>query len=154
MLEVVEHQQLFTVPQVLLEPVDQRTAARLSNAERITDGVQDEIGVQDRRQRHEARAVRELLVQRGGDSQGQVRLAAATGTSQRDEAHVVAAQQPLRLSTLAQPPNQRASLNGEAPGAGRLRACSHKLHERASRCGGSPGCSCGHRATRRVSHGS
>ena len=88
LLEVVEHEQRAAVAEVLLDPVDRGTLGR-EQAERRGDRGGDEVGVGDRRQRHEPRAVRVALDAVARQRQREPRLARPAGPGERQQARPV-----------------------------------------------------------------
>ncbi len=85
LLEVVEHEQGRPLPEVLLHPLDGR-ALRGEQADRGRDRRGDELGVGDRGQRHEPRAVRKALDAVARQRQREPRLAGAAGAREREQA--------------------------------------------------------------------
>ena len=98
-LAVVEHEQQLRVAQALEDVVEQVAVRAFANAEHMRDGLEDELRVEHGREIDQPGAVAEPVGVRGGDLDGQPRLARAARPGQRDETRF--AQQRRELVELA-----------------------------------------------------
>ena len=80
-------------PQVVGDDRRERAPRLLAHAQHVGDGLWHECRIGERGQRDEAGAVREIGGARGGKGKGEAGLADAAGAGQRQQTHVVAAQQ-------------------------------------------------------------
>ena len=109
LLEVVDHEEELLLGEVRRELLP----GRLVDAERLRDLRQDELGIGDRRERHEEDAVREVLDQLGRRLQREPGLPGAARPGQRDRADVGPAQELDHLGDLAVAPDERRRLHGQ-----------------------------------------
>lgn len=90
MLQVIQHEQQAPVAEAGHQAVDDHFAAGLRYAQNVRDGVEDQTGIGQGRQINEDDAVGERRERHGGEVEGETRLADATGSGQREQAHVLA----------------------------------------------------------------
>ena len=117
LLEVVEDEQqppaLEVCDEALLE-----LALAVEEPERARDRADHVAGIPDRLQRHEDDAVRELVRRRRRDRLGEPRLADPAGAGDREQAHVVAAQERGRLGRRSRPARSASSVARSSRSAG------------------------------------
>ncbi len=98
LLEVVEDQKELLAAQVVDQHVQHRAIGVLAEAQRAGDRRHDQLGIGDRRQRHEPGAVRQCLLHRGGDLDREAGLAGPTGPGERQQPRPL--EQPADLGDL------------------------------------------------------
>jgi hypothetical protein len=110
LFEIVEQQNELLVAQVVLEAIDQRSAALGAESERLGDRGRNQGRVVDRCQCDEADSVLEAIAQLGGDLQAETGLAGAARAGQRQQADIRVEQQLLRHGDFPVAPDERRTL--------------------------------------------
>jgi hypothetical protein len=82
---IVQDEQQAAFAQECLEAGDEWLTPRFAQAEDLSDGSRDEIGMRNRREADEADAIREILGNSGGDGNGKPGLAHTAWSSQRKQ---------------------------------------------------------------------
>ena len=93
---------------------ERRLGAADLHAQGMRDRRRNELGIGDGRERHEERAVSELVGALLRDPDGKTRLAGAAGSGQRHQTRSF--EQALSFSDLALAANERRRLRGEPRG--------------------------------------
>ena len=112
-LEVVEHQEHRPVADELLEGLGERGRRRLADPERLRDRGNDELRVADGFERHDEDAVGVVLDDLRRRLQRESRLAGARRAGQRQQPHVLAAEQVRDRRELALAADQQRRLHRE-----------------------------------------
>ena len=122
-LEVVQDQQQVALAHEPRQRLGDRLPGRRAQVECLRDRGRDELAVADRRERHEAGAVGEPLLQPAGDLEREPRLARPAGAGEREQARARPMEQLAQVLELALAPDERAG-RGRQPraAAGRRRA--------------------------------
>ena len=94
-LKIVQDQQVPFCVQISADPLGSCATGiiHLLQTQAGRDGWQDEVGIRDRYQGDKTGRLPEILLQEGGSSHGQPRLAYAARSRQRHQAHFRMAQQ-------------------------------------------------------------
>ena len=122
-LEVVEDQQQVALAHEPRQGLADRLPGRRAQVERLRDRGRDELAVADRRERHEAGAVGEPLLQAAGDLEREPRLARPAGAREREQARARPMEQLAQVLELALAADERAGRGGQPRAtAGRRRA--------------------------------
>jgi hypothetical protein len=112
LLEVVEHQQEAPRPEVLPQPLARRRADASAADQGLRDRGGHLGGLGQRRQRDEARPVRERRPRAARGLDRQPGLPEAAGAGQRHQAHLLPAQQLLQPPHLRLPADERRRREG------------------------------------------
>ncbi len=122
LLDVVEHQQQFTVSKRVRELLGRRSVAPSSDPKGLSHSGEHEGRVGDRGESNEGHAVRELGAEFFGHPDGEAGLAGAARTGQRQQAHIGAAQQRRDLDRLPLPSDEGRDRDGQRRRVGEVDA--------------------------------
>ena len=125
LLEVVEHQEQVFRPQRGGELLRRRPVGEFAQVQGVGDRRDDEVGIADRREGDEDRAVGEVRLQFGRHFDRQARLADPAGTGQRDEPDLGASQQVADGRELPLPADQRRERDRQRADAWEGRSADH-----------------------------
>lgn len=124
-LEIVEDQQDLPLPEDVVELVDDRTLARLTQTERLRDRRQDRRRIADRGERHEVGAIRVSVRDRARHRERQPGLADAARPDKRQQTarlgSAIVAQERRRRGDVVVAADQRRRRNREERSAHRCR---------------------------------
>ena len=124
MLDVVEHEQHLSGPQVFQQPLVHRSALALGHTKRSGHGRDNERGVFERGKLDERDAVCELRDEIGSYLHRHPRLADASWPGQRHQTHILPLQQGLCLCALLFAINEPAARHGQRGQPSRNRGLS------------------------------